>query len=182
MKKPAALKSARFSKFTGVMTANNWIQLADRRGWVTASSIQASLKPSPSASPSSDKPGTASADKTRTELPEKAPAPGSVPGKSTGSEVQKEPLVMCSGRWCVNYDKGQVTLDGKNVPSIDCFKDTVCSAIVGQHHVAKAILDGSIAFGKFKLASTGAISTLKGEELVSCGEAGGIDHKCVAKF
>ena len=38
-------------KFTGVMTKDNWVQLADRRGWVSASSVAASLsasKPVPS--------------------------------------------------------------------------------------------------------------------------------------
>jgi hypothetical protein len=89
---------------------------------------------------------------------------------------------MCSGAWCVDYEKAKVTHKGKVVPNTDCFKDTVCAGIIGQHHVAKAILDGSITFGKFKLSSTGAISSLQGDQVTNCAEMGGINHKCVANF
>jgi hypothetical protein len=101
---------------------------------------------------------------------------------ATAPDVKKGHVVMCSGVWCVDYEKAKVTHKGKVVSNVDCFKDAVCAGIVGQHHVAKAILDGSITFGKFKLSSTGAISSLQGDQVANCAEMGGIDHKCVANF
>ena len=79
---------------------------------------------------------------------------------------------MCSTGWCIDYEKAQVTHNGKAVPNTDCLKDSVCAGIVGQHHVAKAILDGSITFGKFKLSSTGAISSLQGDQVANCAGNG----------
>ena len=169
-------------KFTGVMTSDNWIQLADRRGWVTASSVEVSLSSSQSAASSSTKPSAASAEAERKPPATKGAPAASPQGKPKTPAAEKGTVVMCTGGWCVDYEKAQVTRNGKAVANTDCFKDNVCSGIVGQHHVAKAVLDGSITFGKFKLASTGAISTLKGDQVADCAEAGGINHKCVAKF
>jgi len=89
---------------------------------------------------------------------------------------------MCTAGWCVDYAKAQVTHDGKGVPNVDCFKNSVCAGIVSQHHVAKAVLAGSITFGKFKLSANGAIANLKDEQVANCAESGGINHNCVAKF
>jgi len=162
-------------KFTGVMTSDNWIQLADRRGWVSASSVEVSLSASQPVPSSPTKPSAASEGSAQRPSAEKGSG-------ATAPEVKKGDVVMCSGGWCVDYEKAKVTHKGKVVSNVDCFKDNVCAGIVGQHHVAKAILDGSIAFGKFKLSAAGSISNLAGTEVANCGEMGGIDHKCVGIF
>jgi hypothetical protein len=162
-------------KFTGVMTTDNWIQLADRRGWISASSVEVSLSASQPVPSSPTTPSAASEGSAQRPSAEKGSG-------ATAPEVKKGDVVMCSGGWCVDYEKAKVTHKGKVVPNTDCFKDTVCAGIVGQHHVAKAILDGSITFGKFKLSSTGAISSLQGDQVANCAEMGGINHKCVANF
>jgi hypothetical protein len=100
----------------------------------------------------------------------------------TPSGKESAPLVICSGGWCVDFGTSQVTHNGQGVPNIECLENTICAGIVGQHHAAKATLDGSIAFGKFKLSAAGAISNSEGEEVANCSEMGGIDHKCVANF
>lgn len=198
-------------KFTGIMTADNWIQLADRRGWVSGSSVQAAAdEPVPvlaGQDMSSDTAGvpmpklpvarslsevsvreapTPVAPETRAVKPIPAIGLADKPVASqatTAPGVAKGPAAMCSGGWCVDYENSRVSHNGRVVASIECFKDTVCAGIVGQHHVAKAILDGSMTFGKFKLAANGAISNVAtGKEVVDCSETGGVDHKCVANF
>ena len=163
-------------KFTGVMTTDNWIQLADRRGWVSASSVEVSLSASQPVPSSPTKPSAASEGSAQRPSAEKGSG-------ATAPEVKKGDVVMCSGAWCVDYEKAKVTHKGKVVSNVDCFKDTVCAGIVGQHHVAKAILDGSIAFGKFKLSAAGANLKSPGRsKWPTARETGGIDHKCVANF
>jgi len=169
-------------KFTGVMTSDNWIQLADRRGWVSAASVEVSLRDSQPASSRPTKPSSAAEGSAQSPSSKKDAPTASQQGPPKTPAAEKGPVVMCNAGWCVDYAKAHVTHDGKAVPNVDCFKNTVCAGIVGQHHVAKAVVDGSITFGKFKLASTGAISTLKGEQVANCAESGGINHKCVAKF
>ena len=73
--------------------------------------------------------------------------------------------------------------DGLPVSGAECLKNTICAGIVSQHHVAKATLDGTMAFGNFELSASGVISDSgTGKEVAKCGKAGGIDHTCVANF
>jgi len=169
-------------KFTGVMTSDNWIQLADRRGWISASSVEMSLSASQPAPSGPRTPDVGSQASVQLPHAKKEPAPSSQQEKPKASVAEKRSGVMCTAGWCVDRAKAQATHDGKAVQNTDCFKNTVCAGIFGQHYVARAVLDGSITFGKFKLASTGAISTLKGDQVANCAESGGINHKCVAKF
>ena len=118
---------------TGIMTADNWLQLTDRRGWVDASSIQLPIEtpqavgantetPSvtsvgPAASPSIEKPITTPPQlesSTKKELaPEKAPAmpplaatPSTqitTPPSKAVPDKEKLPRVTCRGGWCVAF-------------------------------------------------------------------------------
>jgi hypothetical protein len=172
---------------TGIMTADKWLQLTDRRGWVDASSVQLPQEapqavgtitetPSvtsvgPAASPSFEKPMTKPPQlesSTKKELaPEKAPV--IPPLASTPStqitatppkavpDKEKLPLVGCRGGWCVAFGTGEVTHDGKAVSGIECLKNDMCASIVAQHHAAKATTDGIATFGNFKLLANGVI-------------------------
>lgn len=198
---------------TGVMTADNWFQLTDRRGWVEASSVQLPMDspqevganaetPSvasvgPGASPSLEKPITTPPQLgsfTRKDLaPEKASAGPPLTSAPSGQiaapsstaipENKKLPNVSCNGGWCVAFDTGQVTHDGKAVSGIECLKNDICAIIVAQHHVAKATTDGIATFGNFKLLPDGVILDSASTKLLAhCNAKGSVDQKCVANF
>ena len=172
---------------TGLMTADNWLQLTDRRGWVDASSVQLPVESSqavvanaetpseastgPAASPSREKPITSPpqlrsvAEKGSTS--EKAPAGSpltsapsgqiAAPSPKAAPEKEELPHVACKGGWCVNFNDSQVTHDGKAASEIECFKNDICASFVAQHHTAKATTDGITTFANFNLLSNGII-------------------------
>jgi uncharacterized protein YraI len=188
---------------TGVMTADNWFQLSDRRGWVEASSVQLPVESAQAVVANGGTPSGASAKQAVSPSNGKAigpPAPskrltekGSVSKKapatppltSTASApaatpppkaapVKKElPHVACKGGWCVNFDNSQVTHEGKRVSGIKCFKNDVCANIVAQHYVAQATADGTATFGKFKLLPDGVILDSKSTKLLAYCNAKG---------
>src|SRR5208283_2524238 len=172
---------------TGIMTADNWLQLTDRQGWVDASSVQLPIEspqavganagtPSvtlvgPAAGPSREKPITTPPQLgsfTKKDLAlEKAPAGPPLTSATSGQiaapppkaspETGELPPVACSGGWCVDHDSSQVTHDGKAVSGIECLKNEICASIVGQHHAIEATRNGSMTFGNFKLFASGVI-------------------------
>jgi hypothetical protein len=188
---------------TGVMTADNWFQLTDRRGWVDASSVQLPMDSpqevganaeTPSvtsvgsaASPSLEKPMTTPPQLgsfTKKDLaPEKAPAgpplistasaPTASPPPKAAPVMKELPHVACKGGWCVNFDNSQVTHGGKAVSGIECFKNDVCANIVAQHYVAQATADGIATFGNFKLLPDGVILDSKSTKLLAYCNAKG---------
>jgi hypothetical protein len=172
---------------TGIMTAGNWLQLADRRGWVDASSVQLPMEvpqkveanaetPSvtsagPAAPPSREKPVTTPPQLrsfTKKELaPEKTPVmppAATTPATpitdkltKTAPDKEKLPSATCRSGWCVAPGTGQVTHDGKSASEIECFKNDTCASILAQHHAGKASTDGVSTFGNFKLLANGVI-------------------------
>ena len=172
---------------TGIMTADNWLQLMDRRGWVDASSVQLppdtpqafeANKRTPSVT-SVEPVESSSSDKrlaTTPQLgslikkdlaPEKASAGPPLTSAPSGQiaapppeaspETGELPPVACSDGWCVDHDSSQVTHDGKAVSGIECLKNEICASIVGQHHAIEATRNGSMTFGNFKLFASGVI-------------------------
>jgi Bacterial SH3 domain len=172
---------------TGMTTADNWLQLTDRRGWVDASFVKLPQEApqavkgtevpkvtsaGPAASTSKEKPVTPSAQlrnlakkgsASEKKLPAGPPltsiasAPPATPPPMTAPIKKELPHVACQGGWCVNFDNSQVTHGGKPVSGLECFKNDTCAGIVAQHHVTKATVDGLMIFGNFKLLANGVI-------------------------
>jgi uncharacterized protein YraI len=197
---------------TGVMTADNWLQLTDRRGWVDGSSVKLPQEApqavkgtevprvtsaGQAASTSNDKPVTPPAQlrslTKKRSTSEKAPAgspltstasaPSATPSPKAAPVKKELPHAACKGGWCVNFDSSQVTRGGKPVSGLECFKNDTCANIVAQHYVAQAAADGTATFGNFKLLPDGVILDSKSTKLLAyCNSKGSIDQKCVANF
>jgi hypothetical protein len=195
---------------TGIMTADNWLQLTDRRGWVDASSVQLPIEapqavgtktetPSvtsagPAASPSREKPTTTppqlgspavKAEKIPSSPSLTPPASAQItpPAVKPAPETREPAAATCSGGWCVNFDNSQVTHEGKEVAGIECFKNDTCASIVAHHHAAEAAAKGFMTFGNFKLFADGIILDSGSSKLLaSCMTKARVDEKCVANF
>jgi uncharacterized protein YraI len=196
---------------TGMTTADDWLQLADRRGWVDGSSVKlpqeepqavkgtevprvASEGPAVSTSKeklvthpvqlrSLSKKGSASEKAPAVALPTST-ASAPIATSNQAAPAKKElPQVACQGGWCVNFDNSQVTHGGKPASGIECFKNDTCAGIVAQHHLTKASLDGIFVFGHFKLLANGVVLDAQaGKLLVNCNKKGSVDNKCIADF
>ena len=137
---------------TGIMTADNWLQLTDRRGWVDASSIQLPIEAPRGFGANAETPSVTSAGPAQNSSREKPitmpPQLGSFTEKGSTSQKttvgppltrapseriaapppkaaqgkEELPSVVCSGGWCVDYASSQVTHDGKAVSGIESLK------------------------------------------------------------
>jgi len=180
-------------KFSGVATSDNWLQLAEGKGWARASDVGfdtwtaaagtgqkiASLNPESTArGKTGEKPAVASqAEPGFAALPTDAEDEGEAP------EAQ-----ICQDEWCVDFVKQTITREGKQESFVTCARDEICATILAEFWVAlledERHVDIPItAAMSIRLEKEGTIKNAQsGGVIEDCRGASGPEAACVVGF
>jgi hypothetical protein len=179
--------------FSGVATSDNWLQLADRNGWVPISHIR--LVAWAAAAGRGEKLTTwakeqAAGGKTVEETAVAHRAEPGFPVLPTDAEDQGESpeAQVCQDEWCVDFLKATITREGKPESFVTCSKDELCAMILAEFWVAlledEKHIDIPITDAmSFRLGRDGTISNPhSGILLGDCGGASGLEARCMVSF
>jgi len=180
-------------KFSGVATSDNWLQLAEGKGWARASDVgfdtwtaaagasqkMASLTPeSVARGKTAGKPAVAGqAEPGFAVLPTDAEDEGEAP------EAQ-----VCQDEWCVDFVKQIITREGKPESFVGCARDEICAMILAEFWVAlledEQHVDIPITEAvSIRLEKEGTIKNARsGGVIEDCRGASGPEAACVVGF
>lgn len=180
--------------FSGVATHDDWLQLADRKGWVPASHV--GLDAWASAARTIEQ-QTSSSDlqpSFRKGTEEQGPLarqlePG-FPAHPPDEEDEGESpdARICSNDWCVDFVSNIITREGKPESFVACSRDEICATIMAEFWIALLEDDEHVDIPisnaiSIRLGRDGSMrNAASGELFKDCRGASGPEVDCAVRF